>query len=596
MIETVTTTFHLPPYLYSINNLVCTLHFIRLRNPRSSTIRGTTHSRLSNMDSATTSTTRQPSSKVQSTTENSQPDYQFSYSSILGKPPYVLDPADLPDCYNPFPSKPYGIRAPDENTLVKYGKFVKLQEAEAMDFVSKHTTIACPKVIGAYMLDDVGYIVMSWEEAFPLSAIWGKASETEKEKVIDQLRDYVLQMRNIKGDYVGGFGRMPCVADEFNWDYHDHNRKYGPYDNEAGFNEGLISALDRISPWPRNEDPESPGYNLEFTISELVRSLKNHEIVFTHGDLHAANILVKNDFTVVIIDWATAGFYPEYWEFYKATWRDPFQPSFIRQIAKFIPAFWIEANIMEQIHRRISELPCAFILDHRCCLNLYLDRILFLSWKDHENLTKAYTVSVLLYGRTLLEQDDDLPCHVGIAIHEDVNEPNTCRLHHARCPNQIRFIYEFRPEQPYCTDPILRGRCELRSGLSRAEADRADSLLAKYGNEQEHLPFYGAGNCQNWLAGAVAMLEEAGLAGQQDGQYWTESIGKGRETMEDGWKKRGRCWVDNPKSLQAAPENVDARWRDKEERNVGKLDNGVDFGKRVEALEGLFNKRPTTDD
>lgn len=204
----------------------------------------------------------------------------------------------------------------------------------------------------------------------------------------------------------------------------------------------------------------------------------------------------------------------------------------------------------------------------------------------------TFTLSVLLCGRTLLKhEDDDLPCHVGVAIHSNVAEPKTCKLHHARCPNQVRFIYEYRPEQPYCTDPVLRGRCELRSSLSEAEASRANELLARYGAEQSHLPFYGEGNCQNWLAGAVTMLEQEGLAQTEDGQYWTNAIGKGREAMENGWKERGRCWVDNPKSLEAAPEDVDARWRDKEVRIVGKLGENKELGSHAEALQTLLKAR-----
>ncbi|KAI0669120.1 kinase-like protein [Trametes maxima] len=41
---------------------------------------------------------------------------------------------------------------------------------------------------------------------------------------------------------------------------------------------------------------------------------RNHRIVFTHGDLHGLNILVKDGRLAGIIDWETAGWLPEYWE------------------------------------------------------------------------------------------------------------------------------------------------------------------------------------------------------------------------------------------------------------------------------------------
>ncbi|OAA37005.1 Protein kinase-like domain protein [Metarhizium rileyi] len=57
-------------------------------------------------------------------------------------------------------------------------------------------------------------------------------------------------------------------------------------------------------------------------LRELMPETK--KIVFTHGDIRPANIMVKQNnngtWTVVaIIDWESSGFYPEYWEAVKAT-------------------------------------------------------------------------------------------------------------------------------------------------------------------------------------------------------------------------------------------------------------------------------------
>lgn len=54
---------------------------------------------------------------------------------------------------------------------------------------------------------------------------------------------------------------------------------------------------------------------------------RGHEIVFTHADLNPRNILIdkvaipggKKSWRVTgIVDWETAGYYPEYWDFTKA--------------------------------------------------------------------------------------------------------------------------------------------------------------------------------------------------------------------------------------------------------------------------------------
>ncbi|KAI1748358.1 kinase-like protein [Xylaria castorea] len=209
-----------------------------------------------------------------------------STSRLLGLPPYVSDPQDLSNSSNPFPdSIGSQFRYIDEETLLKYGFGVSLAEAEAMDFVSSHTSIKCPKVIGAYVLNGKGHIMMPYEQ----------------------------------GDYVGGFNRNPCVADEFEWDSPQSDYKYGPYPDEYGFNEGIMEAISRASPLPPRTDPESAGYNNMYATRQLVHSLRGHEVVFAHGDLNAGNILIRDDLTVVILDWCTASFYPAYWEWYKAT-------------------------------------------------------------------------------------------------------------------------------------------------------------------------------------------------------------------------------------------------------------------------------------
>lgn len=110
-----------------------------------------------------------------------------------------------------------------------------------------------------------------------------------------------------------------------------------------------MEALSWASPGPDVEDPESTAFNRQYATRQLVHSLRGHDIVFTHGDLHTGNIMVEDGTIVVILDWNTAGFYPAYWEWYKATWHGTFMPSFIRQVERYIPPYWIEANIMNQI-------------------------------------------------------------------------------------------------------------------------------------------------------------------------------------------------------------------------------------------------------
>ena len=53
---------------------------------------------------------------------------------------------------------------------------------------------------------------------------------------------------------------------------------------------------------------------------KVVNSHRQHYATkFTHGDFAPRNIMVKRDGTITaIIDWDSAGWFPEYWEYTKA--------------------------------------------------------------------------------------------------------------------------------------------------------------------------------------------------------------------------------------------------------------------------------------
>ncbi|CRL24950.1 Protein kinase-like domain [Penicillium camemberti] len=220
----------------------------------------------------------------------------------------------------------------DSETVAKFGHGVRLAEAEAMHLASTHTTIATPKLLSAYILDGVGYIVMSYERGESLAQYWDRVSKTEQNRVLEQLQDYVNQMREIPGDFIGGLDGSPCRDGIFEAGYGDYTSySYGPSESEESFNEGIVQALrDQMRP-------------------KTVRGLKNHKIVFTHGDLHPGNIIVRADGTVVLLDWGLAGFWPEYWEFYRALFTIPWRGSWDRMVEKFIPPFYVEHSVIKRV-------------------------------------------------------------------------------------------------------------------------------------------------------------------------------------------------------------------------------------------------------
>ncbi|KAI9836841.1 MAG: hypothetical protein M1819_001006 [Sarea resinae] len=268
------------------------------------------------------------------------------YSDKIGPPDIILDPKDLESSAEMCPNK-MGARLVhcDSDMVVKFGLGVRLAEAEAMHLVSNRTTIPIPRLLSAYILDGTCYIIMSYESGEPLNRFWDKASKQQRESVIDQLRDSVRQMRAIKGDFIGGVDESPCRDALFEAGWADEKHTYGPFSSEKDFNEGIIQALeDRLPPEVRDSprDPQSSFEISEYINRQTVRGLKGHEIVFTHGDLAYHNILVREDGTVVIIDWGLAGFWPAYWEFYRAMFNPGWKESWDLEVEKFVPPYYVE--------------------------------------------------------------------------------------------------------------------------------------------------------------------------------------------------------------------------------------------------------------
>lgn len=208
----------------------------------------------------------------------------------------------------------------DAKTVVKTGDCVRLAEAAAMILVRKQTSIPVPEVYNAYTDPATGRarIVMEFIEGERLAEAWEHFDAEQKQHVLDQLRGFMLQLRNIKGTFIGSVDGTYCEDQLFTEDL----GAYGPYESEADFNQGIITAL---------KDIMASGW--VDTVCNMVAALKGHEIVMTHGDLAPRNILVQGTKVVAVLDWEFSGFYPEYWEYVKALYRPAWEGRWIKDSA-----------------------------------------------------------------------------------------------------------------------------------------------------------------------------------------------------------------------------------------------------------------------
>jgi len=119
-----------------------------------------------------------------------------------------------------------------------------------------------------------------------------------------------------KGQYIGALGDGKAI----------HTRitmiEGGPFDTEEQFNEFLL--------------PNTFGPQFFHDIAS--RSLRtDHEIVFTHGNFHPRNIIVRDGLVVGILYWETAGWYPEHWDFIQTLNGPDYQTTWYNNLGSIYP-------------------------------------------------------------------------------------------------------------------------------------------------------------------------------------------------------------------------------------------------------------------
>ncbi|GAB1196477.1 hypothetical protein APSETT444_005748 [Aspergillus pseudonomiae] len=195
--------------------------------------------------------------------------------------------------------------------------------------------------------------------------------------------------------------------------------------------------------------------------------------------------------------------------------------------------------------------------------------------------TPTHALSVNIYGRGDATLGDG-PSHMGIAVYEI--GARTCEMHHIRNPSDTDFIYDPRT-QPLQNDPVLRGRCKLINFTSVQQKDHAARLLSNFGRNDANIPEFGVGNCQDWVAKAIQMLETADVLPSGEGLFWEEMINLSAEAMQDRCVQSGRTWIPGPE--QVFEGEADARFADKGDvKPVGRLMQNSALRERMLALEG----------
>ena len=257
-------------------------------------------------------------------------DVKFS-TAFAANPPPLVPSTVISTAKNLCPKKMGStVLQISPSKVLKYGQFVHLAEAEALDLLSREAPdVSVPRVYNAYMIGKVSYIVMDYVPGQTLSRCWNDLSAAERNSVIDQIRQYVESWRRIRGTYLGSIGGGPCMDSIFSHSFQPCQRSYGPYASRQAFNEGVVSAL-------RNSRPNESQYNHE--LEQKILQTVGEAIIFTHGDLNQGNIIL-DDGKATVVDWGEAGYSIEEREFTEAKMKDGYCNDWDQCISDMVPDF-----------------------------------------------------------------------------------------------------------------------------------------------------------------------------------------------------------------------------------------------------------------
>ncbi|EZF76103.1 hypothetical protein H105_02485 [Trichophyton soudanense CBS 452.61] len=211
---------------------------------------------------------------------------------------------------------PLKVVAVNDAVVVKFGRMAGSSEGQALIYLERYAPeIPAPRLYTMFKESNELFLIMQRVPGIPLDKIWPSLTESEKNDISTKLRQIFDSMRQVKCPWPGFFGDLGGggVQDHLFYSPDTANRYLGPFYGEAAFIAGFIGNH-RV---------------VRFYETYLPRVLQGHRPTLTHGDVQRKNILVAenpnriNDqggrsFDIALVDWTNAGWYPDFWEFFRA--------------------------------------------------------------------------------------------------------------------------------------------------------------------------------------------------------------------------------------------------------------------------------------
>lgn len=182
--------------------------------------------------------------------------------------------------------------------------------------------VIVPKLYAAFHDEPTGhsFIIMEYIPGKTLESLWEDLSKDEEgararatiaqhlKTAFDALRQIPSQDGDRGAKYYGKLGFQP---------YDDiFLGAAGPFPTEQALNEALYQRYAAL-----HGPALARGRGAFYRDCVFPAVLRGHAPVWTHGDLQAKNVLVRqSDGRPYLLDWECAAWYPSYWEYANALW------------------------------------------------------------------------------------------------------------------------------------------------------------------------------------------------------------------------------------------------------------------------------------
>ncbi|KAI8963630.1 kinase-like protein [Daldinia sp. FL1419] len=192
-------------------------------------------------------------------------------------------------------------------------------EFKTLDLLRRQTDTPVPKPLDIASDDKSTYLITSRLPGKPIGMCMDYLNDEKLRAFTHDLRSCLKVMRDLQRDptlqnMISNVSGDACYDGRINAavEYDETRGDFiGPFSREDEFNETL-------------KNPQIP---------EVIHR-NGHKIVFTHGDINLRNVLVdeRSGRLSGIVDWETAGWYPDYWEYTKAHYAIKFKWRWLKNV------------------------------------------------------------------------------------------------------------------------------------------------------------------------------------------------------------------------------------------------------------------------